>query len=290
MADNSNYSKAEVSRLVQLFAERAGYSAETAKAAMTSLIDGLRQNRTRRKNVDPLHFFLKERLIRSVEAVRELDADAFIEPLGAHFSDGFRMVLKHSGSERRLRFTMAHEICHTFFYELVPELKFPTCGRDEHEERLCNFGAATMLIPSTSLKRRAAALSMCLESLRDLAESFSVSLSTMALRLESTGLWHCQLSLWHRKLDGSFILDRLYGGRQVAWQWEDRSVLQSAWESRGSIFGRTFVSVQEQDRARRYRPISYQLQRYASGILALWGNGIRPGEKSGAPLFEGCPA
>lgn len=289
MGGNGNYSRAESSRLVQLFAERAGYSSETPKTAMTGLIDGLRQNRTHRKNVDPLHFFFKERLIRSVEAVPELDADGFIEPLGAHFADGFRIVLKRSGSRRRLRFTMAHEVCHTFFYELVPELKFPTCGRDEHEERLCNFGAATMLIPSTSLKRRAAALSICLESLRDLAESFSVSLSTMALRLESMGLWQCQLSLWHRKLDGSFILDRLYGGRQVAWQWEDRSVLETAWESRRPIFGRTFVSVQER-RARRYRPISYQIQRYASGILALWGNGIRPSEKSGAPLFEGCSA
>jgi Zn-dependent peptidase ImmA (M78 family) len=24
----------------------------------------------------------------------------------------------------RQRFTIAHEICHTFFYEIVPELKF----------------------------------------------------------------------------------------------------------------------------------------------------------------------
>src|SRR5262249_44796798 len=134
-------------------------------------------------------------------------------------------------------------------------------------------------------------VAICLESLRDLAESFTVSLSTMLLRLQSIGLWQCQLSLWHRKVDGSFLLDRFYGGKQVVWQWEDESVLKSAWESRESVFERTFGSTQERGEVRRYRPVSYQLRRYASGIMALWGNGIRASRNlPSAPLFEGCSA
>lgn len=286
MTGNLDYSKTQPSHLVQLFAERAGCSAQTPTAAITGLIEEVRHG-VPRKHRDPIQFFLEKRRIHSVEVVAELDADGFIEPLGESFAQGFRMVLKRNRSCQRIRFTMAHEICHTFFYELVPELKFGLCGRDDQEEWLCNLGAATLLIPNRLLKSRASGLAVCLESLCDLATRFSVSLSTMLLRLRSVGLWQCQLSLWHRKVNGSFLLERLYGGKQLAWQWFDESVLRTAWERKEPTFGHTFLSVLCSDGVRRYQPVSYQLRRYANGIMALWGKKIRPNENSArTPLFE----
>lgn len=291
MTDNTNCgSEMSLSPLVKLFTERAPCGAQMRpELVLSALIDDVRRSRARRhKFQDPLHLFFEQRRIHRVEVVPELPADGFIEPLGQCFNDGFRMVLKKSASAQRVRFTMAHEICHTFFYELVPELKFSVRSPDDQEERLCNLGAATLLVPNALLKGRASTMPVCLESLCYLADCFSVSLSTMLLRLQSLGLWQCQLSLWHRKADGSFLLDRLYGGKRLAWEWEDESILRTAWVSRRSIFGHTFVSVQEREQPRRYRPVSYQLRRYASGIMALWGNGIRPGgQLAGAPLFEG---
>jgi Zn-dependent peptidase ImmA (M78 family) len=55
----------------------------------------------------------------------ELNCDGLIEPLGKTFADGFRIKLNKTTPPVRSRFTLVHEICHTFFYQLVPEIKVP---------------------------------------------------------------------------------------------------------------------------------------------------------------------
>ena len=57
------------------------------------------------------------------------------------------MGVKADMGEKRMRFTIAHELCHTYFYELVPELKFCDHGPNDEEEAICNQGAAALLIP-----------------------------------------------------------------------------------------------------------------------------------------------
>jgi hypothetical protein len=78
------------------------------------------------------------------EVVPDLPCDGLIEPIGTTYSAGFRMRLKKNAADVRLRFTIAHELCHTFFYELVPEFKFVAHESDDSEERLCNWGAASL--------------------------------------------------------------------------------------------------------------------------------------------------
>lgn len=120
-------------------------------------------------------------------------------------------------------------------------------------------------------------LPVCLDSLRFLAHEFTVSLPTMLLRLKSLGLWkNHQLSFWHRLVNGTFVQERLYGGRQVAWKWEDESILEKAWDSGEPLIGRTFVSCGDHSNIRRYRPISYHVCRNVDGVTALWGNTIEP--------------
>src|ERR1039458_6899142 len=101
-------------------------------------------------NLEP---FLASRNITSVAIEDDLKADGALVPLGRDFGAGFRMVLRRDLPEGRINFTVAHEICHTFFYERVPEVKFAAHAVDQEEERLCNYGAEEILMPALDLRR-----------------------------------------------------------------------------------------------------------------------------------------
>jgi hypothetical protein len=87
-------------------------------------------------------------------------------------------------------------------------------------------------------------------------------------------------------LNGEFVLDRVYGERRSAWQWEDSSVLQRAWEAKKGLFGTGFLCLETSEGLRKYRPISYQVRRANQDIIALWGMKIRPSTTDPPPLFE----
>jgi hypothetical protein len=70
----------------------------------------------------------------------DLKADGALVPLGAEFSAGFRMILRRDLPEGRINFTVAHEICHTFFYERVPEIKFSAHPVDEEGSAFATAG------------------------------------------------------------------------------------------------------------------------------------------------------
>jgi hypothetical protein len=273
------------SNLVRLFVERSGAGSlhSSPEEVMADVIERSQGQRTSQGQL--LQRLLDARNIVSVEFADDLSCDGMIEPIGSTLSDGFRMRLRKSVPDVRIRFTMAHEACHTFFYELVPEIKFREHGTDDLEERLCNFGAAVLLIPAASLRARSKKLPVCLDSLDQLAQEYAVSLPTMLLRLRALNLWKCELSLWHRALSGDFVLDRLYGGGRAEWKWHDSSVLVRAFESNEPVFGTSFVYLDNGHGARGYRPIAYNVRRSRSGAIVLWGSGIRPTAPS-HPLLE----
>jgi hypothetical protein len=273
------------SLLVQRFLERAGCGKHIAlQDVIESLIEAVRRKRLRTLN-QQLQMFLRDRNIVEPELVSDLTCDGLIEPIGSTFLDGFRIKLNKNTSPSRTRFTLAHEACHTFFYELVPELKFVPHHKDNEEERLCNYGAAALLIPASSIRRRVQRVPICLRSLEAIASEFGVSLPTMALRLRALHLWNCQLSLWQRMTDGRFVLESLYGGKWSDWEWEDNLVLQAAWESRTPLFGHTFVNYEDRPGRRRYKPVSYEVRRCLHGVIALWGTGLEKQRHSDRPLL-----
>ncbi len=219
-------------------------------------------------------FFLKNRQINSVETIRELNCDGLLEPLGQTSSAGFRMLLKDQLNAERLRFTVAHELCHTFFYEFLPEIKFAPHEIDLKEERLCDFGAAELLMPPASIKKTARSMAVCLESLYRLAREYSVSLSAMFFRLRSLHLWQCEFSEWYRMMNGTFSLKHFYGGKSLAWEWDDNSILNNAWHSNNGAFGHTFVKYEDHSKGRYYKPTRYEVRRFGNRVLALWGADI----------------
>ena len=250
---------------------------------MTQVVERTVGNRKRGQE-EALQRFLHSRNVISVEMSNDLDCDGMISPIGSTFREGFKMCLQKNTPHVRRRFTMAHEACHTFFYEFAPELKFRAHETDSTEERLCNWGAAALLIPSASLRKRSATIGVCLDSLQQLAHEFAVSLPTMLLRLRALRLWNCELSTWYRTTAGDFVLDRLYGGRPANWQWFDSSVLNCVWDSNESIFGDGFVYMTK-DGHQGFRPIVYNIRRSGNGIVALSGRGIRA-TKPSRPLFQ----
>lgn len=265
--------RTHLSQLVRLFVERAGLGAGTTpEHVMSALIERLRRDGRGVSGFESrIQFFLKRRKIGSVEMIRDLHCDGVLEPLGAAYPAGFKILLKRQTSAERLRFTVAHELCHTFFYELVPELKFIPHEADPKEERLCDFGAAELLMPTASIQRAARRMEVCLESLHLLAEEYSVSLTAMFLRLRSLRLWDCEFSGWHRMTNGSFVLEHFYGGKRLPWEWDDKSVLSNAWQSGNAVYGHTFIRYEDQRGERYYRPTRFEARRFGERILSLWG-------------------
>ncbi len=274
---NSQACSEPQSNIVRLFLERSGVTSPqgSPEQVMTELVERTARGKRAGSQGQRVQRFLDARNIVSVEFVHDARYDGMIEPIGSTFSGGFRMTLKTNASDVRARFTVAHEACHTFFYELAPEIKFHPHEEDDHEESLCNVGAAVLLIPAAPLRARTKKLPICLDSLEQLAQEYAVSLPTMLLRLRSLGLWKCQLSLWHRTVSREFVLDRLYGGRKVEWKWQDASVLERVWESNESAFETGFVYAENRG-AKAYEPVAYHVQRSNRGVTVLWGSGIRP--------------
>jgi IrrE N-terminal-like domain len=278
-------SGAPSSLLVRHFTQRSGLGPTTRpERVMCALVESVRRRRIR--NVDErLYSFSRDRYVTEIEIASDLGCDGVIEPLGKTFPDGFRIRLRKGMPDARVRFTLAHEVCHTFFYELVPEIKFFPHGRDSTEERLCNLGAAAFLVPTSSLKRDARSLPPCLESLDLLSSKYGVSLPTMALRLGALGQWKCRLSIWRRMGDGSFALDRLYGAKEHPWKWQDDSVLERGWQSTEPLFGETALYHVNARGYTECKPILYEVRRTGNDLVVLWGDGIRRPLSTCLPLF-----
>jgi Zn-dependent peptidase ImmA (M78 family) len=172
--------------------------------------------------------FLVSRNIRSVTTDDSLKADGALVPMGANFAAGFRVVLRRDLPESRINFTVAHEICHTFFYERVPEIKFSNHPVDPEEERLCNRGAEELLMPALDVKRHSKGQPVSLEALQVLAAHYRVSAPAMLIRLRTLSLWKAELVLWHEMKNGSFAVRRIWGGRMADWQWLDDGIPRAA--------------------------------------------------------------
>lgn len=111
---------------------------------------------------------------------------------------GFKMYVQsnfehHRGFKVRERFTIAHEIVHTFFYEPngdVPR-RIKGAPRGEALERLCHIGAGQLLVPEGLLRRELDARGevASVEAILDLIRVFNVSAEVLIRRLHETKLF-----------------------------------------------------------------------------------------------------
>ena len=259
----------------------------TPQSVIEELAASLRRKRPRPSEpVAQLEPFLAARNVVDLSFKRGLQCDGYLVARGQSFPEGFGMVVKQDTCAERIRFTIGHELCHTFFYEFAPEIKFRAHPNDNQEETLCNLGAACFLMPSKGLRGRAHKMAVSIESLYALAEEYGVSSPSMFLRLRSLGMWKGELSLWRRLGDGTFDLQRLYGGRKIPWRWMDNSIPSSAWENDRVVTGNSFVECKDRQGSRCFEPVWYQLMKRGETLVGLWGSltlGIRQPE---LPLFD----
>src|SRR5437660_8510911 len=105
-----NYFDLPVSRLIELFMQRSGFPVVTPEGAIRALASRLSTDGDSCCDLDRL---LPTRQIdQEVVIAEDLPCDGIIDPKGRTYIDGFRMHLRGGQSDRRLRFTKAHEICH----------------------------------------------------------------------------------------------------------------------------------------------------------------------------------
>jgi Zn-dependent peptidase ImmA (M78 family) len=125
---------------------------------------------------------------RGIAAITAVDqAEA-----GCIFCDGERLIIQIRGSDspERRRFTICHEILHTFFPGFREERRTridSTVGafdRSRLEEYLCDLGAAELLLPR-KLFLAALPPQPCLDDVIELAAVFEASLEATAIRLVS---------------------------------------------------------------------------------------------------------
>jgi Zn-dependent peptidase ImmA (M78 family)/transcriptional regulator with XRE-family HTH domain len=264
-----NSSEILSSALVRAFNERTG--GDSPEMAITQAVAGLRRKIRTRHLSAQLQEFIGLRKVKCVVEANGLESEGYLEPLGTTYSDGFTIHIRRSSPHYRRRFTIAHELCHTFFYEFVPEMKFVVHTTDAAEERLCDLGAAELLMPAFRIKRAASRTSPSLRALAELSDTFAVSMEAIILRLNHLGLWNCELTSWLRDGSGRFLLDRAIGLGPAKHEWSflDEAVLQKSWDRRVSITGRTFLKAQT-ELGRELRPVWFDLQRRGNRVVCLF--------------------
>ena len=119
---------------------------------------------------------------------------------------------------RRQRFTLAHEIAHTYFYNLSAE-DSPKADMNAPKgpilENLCDAAASQIMVPTEMLKRRLQSLDeFNIDFVQDIATSFNVSLTVALRRLgalaSSISAAQCVI-LAHRRHDDSDIQACCFG-------------------------------------------------------------------------------
>ncbi len=96
-------------------------------------------------------------------------------------------------NKTRERFSLAHELAHTFFYDRNQEVPRPMKGspRGEKLERLCHLAASEILLPSPLLKKELEKRGKVesAEALLDLATHFEISLEVLMRKLHESRLF-----------------------------------------------------------------------------------------------------
>lgn len=138
------------------------------------------------------------------------DCDARIFPVGDHYI----AEVNASDPESRKRFSVCHELAHTFFEEHPgADENAASCHGHSYEnsleERLCNFLAAEFLMPRLLFAQFAIDCLPSLKSTRLLADAFGVSVLSAARRIIDLNLWP-MASLVFRAAPGRKIDFRWY--------------------------------------------------------------------------------
>jgi Zn-dependent peptidase ImmA (M78 family) len=272
------------SELCWEFAKNVGADCDPEEAIL-SLTEALRLKipKSPASSIDALYKF------RNIVNVRYLDTDEFdgkLEPLGQDFTAGFQMSLNQRLPSTRLRFTAMHELMHTFFYQYLPNEKFRNHLTDAGEERLCNLGAANLLMPAKELRKQLKGKSVSLETAEFLCSHFGVSLSALILRLKHLKIWNVRLMTWVQLSNGKIVLERSIGEVGDGWSWMESAEIEDAFRKRINKSGHTYLIRRTSNGDREVRPIRYDLNRNGRFMNVLTGPKVTGSRSNELSLFR----
>lgn len=118
--------------------------------------------------------------------------------------EGFIVKVNTNHLYERQRFSIAHELIHTLFYDtsVLPPKRPYRSESNIQEEKICNVGAAELLVPSTFISEIIGRYKFSIKSLLVLASIFCVSPRVMSMRLIDLGLWDANI-LYYRLMQES---------------------------------------------------------------------------------------
>jgi hypothetical protein len=134
---------------------------------------------------------------------------------------GFVISVSPHASPQRQRFSIAHEIAHTFFNHKTKAFRRDdvSVARKRHElsyrleESLCDIAAAEMLMPENLFREAANRQPPAIASIQRLAALFDTSLEATALRYAVLSPEPLQVTAWKRSY--SRLLPKWNRGRDV---------------------------------------------------------------------------
>ena len=89
------------------------------------------------------------------------------------------IVWNQKQSATRTRFSIGHEITHTFFPDCFEAVRYRECttgtpGTKDAVERLCDVGAAELVMPTPEFTDELGALGLSIETMRVLRDRYQV--------------------------------------------------------------------------------------------------------------------
>jgi hypothetical protein len=141
-----------------------------------------------------------EKIMRCRRARKEYVQDQEEEARLTTNETGFRIMLRNDLRTKiaRQRFTLAHEIGHTLFYDLnysPPRRELPRWYKNSYEETLCNSFAGELLVPEKELNKQYAIFNSAsapdrVKMFIKMAGLFQVGLQPMVIRcVQDLGWW-----------------------------------------------------------------------------------------------------
>lgn len=160
----------------------------------------LREVRTLIDKSGQRHPPFKPELIAPFRKVREIHSDKLQMPgMLIPVKDGFIIKLNSDDPIRRQRVTCAHEIAHTFFYDLTTSRPSKVSQRVGKwgEEGICNFLAEEMIMPEKSVHQVIAQFAYpSMKAFVTLMNQFDVSSEFITWRLHRLKIWHAIIILF----------------------------------------------------------------------------------------------
>lgn len=144
--------------------------------------------------------------VKHIEMAR-LSRDGMLIPV----EGGFIIKLNSQRPLVRQNFACAHEIGHTFFYDLSgarPWRPYGSMSTYWAEENLCYQFAEEMLMPNLEMTEIGSELPPSLVNFQKLLKIFQVSTEALARRIARLNLWHCILIVMYSSEGQPVVLRR----------------------------------------------------------------------------------